>query len=128
LKDVASVGIDTLTPNGIFGKDRTDASVEGIVVMRKGENPSQVLAAVQQAVKELNETEMPKGVRIVPYYDRSHLIEATLDTVTHSVSLGITLVVLVLILFLGRPAMALLVALTIPFALMFALVLMGSRF
>src|SRR5439155_15869425 len=56
--------------------------------------------------------------------DRSQLIDATLHTVTHSVSIGITLVVLVLIFFLGRPAMALLVALTIPFALLFALVLM----
>jgi cobalt-zinc-cadmium resistance protein CzcA len=63
-------------------------------------------------------------VRIVSYYDRTHLIEATLHTVTHSVSLGITLVVLVLILFLGRPSMALLVALTIPFALLFALIMM----
>ncbi len=71
LKDVASVGIDTLTPNGIFGKDFTDSAVEGIVVMRKGENPSEVLRAVQDAVKELNETALPTGVRIVPYYDRS---------------------------------------------------------
>jgi len=124
LKDVASVGIDAMVSNGIFSKDHTDASVEGIVVMRKGENPSEVLESVQEAVQELNDTEMPAGVKIVSYYDRSHLIEATLHTVTHSVSLGITLVVLVLILFLGRPGMALLVALTIPFALLFALVLM----
>src|SRR5262249_56258895 len=96
----------------------------GIVLLRKGENPSQVLERVQKAVQELNETAMPPGVQIVSYYDRTHLINATLHTVTHSVSLGITLVVLVLIFFLGRPAMALLVALTIPFALMSALVLM----
>ena len=67
---------------------------------------------------------MPPGVRIVSYYDRTQLIDATLHTVTHSVRLGITLVVLVLIFFLGRPAMALLVALTIPFSLLFAMVLM----
>jgi cobalt-zinc-cadmium resistance protein CzcA len=124
LRDVASVSIDTKVPNGIFSKDFQDPSVQGIVTMRKGENPSQVLDRVQEAVKELNETDMPPGVQIVSYYDRTQLIEATLHTVTHSVSLGITLVVLVLILFLGRPAMALLVALTIPFALLFALVLM----
>jgi cobalt-zinc-cadmium resistance protein CzcA len=124
LKDVASVAIDTKVPNGIFGKDYQEPSVQGIVTMRKGENPSQVLRRVQDKVQELNETEMPPGVRIVSYYDRSQLIDATLDTVTHSVSLGITLVVLVLIFFLGRPAMALLVALTIPFSLVFALVLM----
>jgi len=124
LKDMASVTIDTKVPNGIFSKDYQEPSVQGIVTMRKGENPSQVLARVQDAVKELNETEMPPGVRIVSYYDRTHLIEATLHTVTHSVSMGITLVVLVLVFFLGRPSMALLVAMTIPFALVFALVLL----
>src|SRR5215831_14153875 len=124
LKDVASVSIDTKVPNGIFSKDYQEPSVQGIVTMRKGENPSQVLTRVQEAVNELNETDMPPGVQIVSYYDRTHLIDATLHTVTHSVSLGITLVVLVLIFFLGRPAMALLVALTIPFALLFALGMM----
>jgi cobalt-zinc-cadmium resistance protein CzcA len=124
LKDVASVSIDTKVPNGIFSKDYQEPSVQGIVTMRKGENPSQVLARVQKAVEEMNETDMPPGVQIVSYYDRSTLIDATLHTVTHSVSLGITLVVLVLIFFLGRLAMALLVALTIPFALLFALVMM----
>jgi cobalt-zinc-cadmium resistance protein CzcA len=124
LKDVATVTVDHKIPNGIFSKDYEDPSVQGIVTMRKGENPSQVLARVQEAVKELNDNDMPPGVRIISYYDRTHLIEATLHTVTHSVGMGITLVVLVLIFFLGRPAMALLVALTIPFALLFALVLM----
>lgn len=124
LRDVATVSIDNMVPNGIFSKDYQEPSVQGIVVMRKGENPTQVLRRVQEAVKELNETEMPPGVQIVSYYDRTQLIDATLHTVTHSVSMGITLVVIVLIFFLGRPAMALLVALTIPFALLFALVLM----
>ncbi len=124
LRDVASVGLDNRTPNGIFSKDRTDDAVAGIVVLRKGENPSQVLERVKEAVAELNETGLPPGVRIVPYYDRTQLVQATLDTVSHSVLLGITLVVLVLLLFLGRPPMAALVALTIPFSLLLALVLM----
>ncbi len=124
LKDLASVSIDTRVPNGIFSKDYQSPSVEGIVTMRKGENPSQVLERVQEAVKKLNDSDMPAGVKIVSYYDRTHLIEATLHTVTHSVSMGITLVVLVLIFFLGRPITAFLVALTIPFALLFALSLM----
>jgi cobalt-zinc-cadmium resistance protein CzcA len=124
LRDVASVSIDIKVPNGIFAKDYQEPSVQGIVTMRKGENPSQVLVRVQEAIKDLNENQMPPGVQIVSFYDRTQLIDATLKTVTHSVSLGITLVVLVLIFFLGRPAMALLVALTIPFALVFALVLM----
>jgi heavy metal efflux system protein len=124
LKDVASVSVDWKVPNGMFSKDQQGPSVEGIVLLRKGENPSQVLERVQAAVKELNESALPAGLQVVSYYDRAQLIEATLHTVTHSVSMGITLVVLVLFFFLGRPSMALLVALTIPFALLFALVLM----
>ena len=125
LKDIATVTIDHMVPNSIFSKDYQEPSVEGIVTMRKGENPSRVLDELREAVKELNETEMPPGVRIVSYYDRTQLIDATLHTVTHSVCMGITLVVLVLIFFLGRPSMALLVAMTIPFALVFALVLLN---
>jgi cobalt-zinc-cadmium resistance protein CzcA len=124
LRDVANVDLDHLSPFGIFSKDYTDEGVEGIVLMRRGENPSQVLAAVNAVVAELNESELPPSVRVAPFYDRQFLVDATLHTVTHSVLLGITLVVLVLLLFLGRPAMAALVALTIPVALLFALVLM----
>lgn len=124
LKHLASVAVDTKVPNGIFGKDYQEPSVQGIVLLRKGENPSKVLDRVQEAVKELNGSALPPGLRIKSYYDRTHLIEATLHTVTHSVSLGILLVVLVLVLFLGQPRMALLVALTIPFSLLCAMVLM----
>jgi cobalt-zinc-cadmium resistance protein CzcA len=124
LRDVASVGLDNLTPSGIFSRNRTDQSVEGIVLLRKGENPSRVLAEVNKAVAELNGSELPEGVTLVPFYDRQHLVDSTLHTVAHSVLLGITLVVLVLLLFLGRPAMAALVALTVPFSLLFALILM----
>src|SRR5262245_16164162 len=126
LRDLAAVGLDHQTPSGIYSKDRADESVEGIVLMRRGENPSLVLGKVNEAVDELNAPGggLPEGVRVVPFYDRTYLVESTLHTVAHSVLLGITLVVLVLLLFLGRPAMALLVALTIPFSLLFALVLM----
>jgi cobalt-zinc-cadmium resistance protein CzcA len=124
LRDVATVGVDAMTPSSVYQKDRADESVEGIVLLRRGENPSRVLVNVKEAVHELNESELPKGVKIAPFYDRQHLVDSTLHTVTHSVLLGITLVVLVLLLFLGRPAMAALVAATIPFALLFALVLM----
>jgi cobalt-zinc-cadmium resistance protein CzcA len=124
LRDVAAVDLGHLTPFGIFSKDYRDEGVEGIVLLRKGENPSRVLAEVKAAVEELNASELPPGVRVAPFYDRQNLVDATLHTVTHSVLLGITLVVLVLLLFLGRPAMAALVALTIPFSLLFALILM----
>ncbi|MBX3025130.1 CusA/CzcA family heavy metal efflux RND transporter [bacterium] len=126
VRDVANVELDAKVPSGIFSKDRTDEAVEGIVLMRRGENPSQVLQRVKDAIAELAATELPDGVRIVPFYDRQHLVDETLRTVSHSVLLGIGLVVLVLVLFLGRLSLAALVALTIPFSLLFALVLMGA--
>src|SRR5262245_21616801 len=104
VKDVASVGLDARLPGGIYRKDTADASVEGVVIMRKGENPSIMLGRVKEAIDELNNTILPPGVKIVPFYDRSVLVKNTLDTVSHSVLLGITLVVLVLLLFLGRPS------------------------
>ena len=124
LKDVATVTLDSPPPSGIYAKDRGSEGVEGICLMRRGENPSRVLAEVEEAARELNETGLPPGVQIVSFYDREHLVDATLETVSHSVLVGITLVVLILLLFLGRPATALLVAATIPFALLFALGIM----
>lgn len=124
LRDVATVGTDYAVRTGIFGKDHHDDSVEGIVLMRRGENPSRVLANVQAAVTELNNGGLPAGVRVDVFYDRQYLVDSTLATVTHSVTLGILLVLLVLLLFLGRVSVALLVAFTIPFSLLFALLLM----
>ena len=125
IRDIGRVGLDSKVPSGIYSKDATDESVEGIVLMRRGENPSEVLSRVKLAIAQLNGTELPTGVRIVPFYDRQQLVDNTLHTVAHSVGLGIALVVLVLLFFLGRPSLAALVALTIPFSLLFALVLMG---
>ncbi len=124
LKQVATIGPAAMARSGIYSKDGSDESVEGIVLLRRGENPSQVLGAVKTAIGQLNQVELPKGMRIVPFYDRQNLVDGTLHTVAHSVALGITLVVLILLLFLGRPAMAVLVATTIPFSLLVALVLM----
>jgi len=124
LRDVASIGFAGQVPSGIFSKDYADDAVEGIVLMRRGENPSEVLARVQSAVSELNAGGLPDGVRVQPFYDRTYLVSNTLHTVAHSVLAGVTLVVLVLLIFMGSPAMAALVALTIPFSLLFALVCM----
>jgi cobalt-zinc-cadmium resistance protein CzcA len=124
LRDIASISLDHQPPAGIFSKDWRDESVEGILLMRRGENPSRVLERVQKAVEELNTAELPQGVRIVPFYSRQQLVDNTLHTVGHSVAMGITLVVLLLLLFFGRITTALLVALTIPFSFLFALTLM----
>lgn len=125
LRDVATIELGHPVPSGIFSKNRTDESVEGVVHLLKGENPSQVLEKVNLVVKELNAAgALPTGVKVRPFYDRTFLVRSTLYTVTHSVLFGITLVVVVLIFFLGRPSMAMLVAATIPFALLVALLLM----
>ncbi len=124
VRDVATVRLDSMLPTGIFSKNSVDESVEGIVLLRRGENPSQVLDRVRNEVEELNASALPEGVRIAPFYDRTFLVTSTLETVSHSILMGISLVVLVLLIFLGSPAVALLVVLTIPFSLLFALVLM----
>ncbi|WP_374087076.1 efflux RND transporter permease subunit [Methylomicrobium lacus] len=126
VRDVADVEIDSKVPSGILSKDRNDATIEGIVLMRRSENPSGVLDNVKDVIAELNKVDLPQGVRVEPFYDRSMLVDNTLHTVSHSVLLGISLVTLVLLFFLGRPSLALMVALTIPFSLLFALVLMNA--
>jgi len=124
VRDVATVGFAAQVPSGIFSKDRLDDAVEGIVLMRRGENPSEVLKAVEEAVDELNAGALPDGVQVHSFYDRSYLVSNTLHTVGHSVGAGILLVVLVLLVFTGSPKMSALVAITIPFSLLFALVCM----
>ncbi len=125
IKDVAAIGSENSVPAGIFSKDLEGESVGGVVLMRRGENPTRVLGLVEKAVADLNESgDLPVGIRVEPYYNRQHLVDSTLHTVAHSVTLGITMVVLVLLLFLGRPSTAILVAVTIPFALLSALLLM----
>ncbi|MCL2669335.1 MAG: CusA/CzcA family heavy metal efflux RND transporter [Syntrophaceae bacterium] len=124
VKDIATVGIDAAVPWSVYSKDHIDETVQGIVLMYRGENPSLVLNNVRAAVESLNASPRMEGVTIAAFYDRQFLVDNTLWTVSHSISMGITLVVLILLLFLGRPAMALLVALTIPFAFLFALVMM----
>lgn len=124
LRDLGTVKLSYATQTGIYSKDDRSESVEGIVLMRRGENPSMVLSAVKKAIDELNNDILPEGVTVDPFYNRQYLVDSTLNTVSHSVSLGILLVLLVLLLFLGRPSMAILVAFTIPFSLLFALVLM----
>jgi len=124
VRDVANVTLDSMLPTGIFSKDDRDETVEGIVLMRRGENPSTVLGRVKAEVATLNITALPVGMKIEPFYDRTFLVTSTLDTVRHSILMGISLVVLVLLVFMGSPAVATLVVLTIPFSLLFALVLM----
>ena len=102
IKDIASVSIDKMPRQGIIAQDKDDEIVSGIVLMRKGENPSDVLAAIKEKVATLNRSVLPKGVEIAPYYDRTQLIETTLHTVFKNLLEGALLVTIVLFIFLGQ--------------------------
>jgi heavy metal efflux system protein len=97
-----------------------DDVVEGIVLLRKGANSDEALAGIHEKVKELNEHVLPRGVSIVPHLDRSDLLHYTTHTVLHNLTEGIILVAIILFLFLGNVRGAFIVALTIPFSLLFA--------
>ena len=128
LRDIARVQIGAAQQTGIFGvsdKNGTkNGGVEGIVLMRRGENPTVILDGIKEAVEELNTTRLPDGIRMVPIYDRTDLVGNTLHTVTHTLLEGLIIVVAVLFLFLGSVRAALLTALTIPLSLLFAFVCM----
>jgi cobalt-zinc-cadmium resistance protein CzcA len=101
-----------------------DDVVEGIVQMRKGAEAESVLGGIDEKVKFLNTRVLPPGVKIVPHIDRDDLVHLTTHTVLHNLTEGILLVVIVLFFFLGNVRSALLVALTIPFSLFFASILL----
>ncbi|MDM1554627.1 MULTISPECIES: efflux RND transporter permease subunit [Chryseobacterium] len=128
LNDVGTLKYGNLERKGILGytdrKRNYPESVEGIVLLLRGQNPSQVLEGVHQAVAELNNETLPPGVKIHPFLDRTDLVSTTLHTVSHTLTEGIVLVIIVLIVFLGSWRGALLVAITIPLSLLFAFILM----
>lgn len=109
---------------GILGKDNNPDAVEGIVDLLLHENPSQVLKGIHARVDQLNKELAPQGVRIVPYLDRDELVQSTVEKVSHTVIEGVGLVCIVLILFLGSPRSAMVAAVTIPFALVTAFIVM----
>jgi heavy metal efflux system protein len=97
-----------------------DDVVSGIVLLRKGANADVALSGIHAKVQELNDHILPPGVKVVPFIDRSDLVRYTTHTVLHNLTEGIILVVIVLFLFLGNARGALIVALTVPFSLLFA--------
>ena len=104
-----------------------DDVVEGIVLLQKGDNSDAVLEGIHQKVAELNDHTLPPGVKVVPFLDRSDLLHYTTHTVLHNLTEGILLVVVVLFLFLGNVRGAIIVALTMPFALLFAAICLDLR-
>ncbi|MGZ5652140.1 MAG: efflux RND transporter permease subunit, partial [Usitatibacter sp.] len=118
VRDLATVRVGSAPAQGLAGQDDADDIVNGIVIMRKGENPSRVLEALKVKIDYLNASMLPRGVEIVPYYDRSWLIARTLGTVFTNLTEGAILVTLVLFLFLGNLRAALIVAAIIPLSLL----------
>ncbi len=118
IRDVAQVKLGAVPRLGITGQDGDDDAVVGIVIMRKGENPSQVLKNVKDKIALLNQRGLPQGVEIVPFYDRTWLMGKTLSTVFRNLLEGAILVGLVLYLFLSNIRASMAVVVVIPLALL----------
>jgi cobalt-zinc-cadmium resistance protein CzcA len=115
---LGQIGKATHRPDGTI-VDNPD-TVEGIVLLQKGDDSDPVLQGIHKEVDDLNTRILPKGVKVVPFLDRSDLVKFTVETVEHNLLEGVILVSIILFLFLGNVRGAIIVALTIPFALLFA--------
>lgn len=127
VRDVAHVEIGHAPRLGQFGFNDQDDAVEGIVLMRSGERVESVLQGVKEKTAELNASGLPPGVTIHPFYDRSDLVHLTTSTVEKNLLHGILLVVVVLIFFLVDLRAGLIVAVTIPLALLFAFIALDLK-
>ncbi|KAB2895701.1 MAG: efflux RND transporter permease subunit, partial [Burkholderiaceae bacterium] len=126
IRDVAQVKVGAVPRLGTVGQDDDDDVVTGIVVMRKGENPSVVLKDVKAKIADLNARSLPPGMQIVPFYDRTWLMEKTLTTVFRNLVEGALLVSLVLYIFLSNLRASLAVVVVIPLSLLATF--MGLKF
>ncbi|MBV9686635.1 MAG: efflux RND transporter permease subunit [Alphaproteobacteria bacterium] len=126
--DIATVSVGHQPRLGIAGQDDDDDIVQGIVLMRRGEQSLPTIRRVEAEVEKINNSNiLPPGVRIERIYDRSDLINITTSTVLHNMVFGIVLIFFVQWLFLGNLRSAVIVAATIPFALSFAITLLVLR-
>ncbi|MEI8004971.1 MAG: CusA/CzcA family heavy metal efflux RND transporter [Bacteroidota bacterium] len=122
VKNVATVRETCLPRLGQVGRDLNNDAVEGIIVMRKGENPSKVIKGVKAKIAQLNEKILPSDVKIVPFYDREDLIHFTTGTVLHNLIEGIVLVTVIVFLFMADWRTTVIVSVIIPLALLFAFI------
>lgn len=130
IRNIASVEIDPPPPAGVLGYSVPSEGIdkigspEGIILLRRGENPSEVLKLLKDKIHDLHASELPEGVRLRVLYDRSFLINHSLETVGHTLFEGVSIVIIILVLLLGSIRSAIVVTLTIPFSLLFAFILM----
>jgi len=122
VKTIGEVTESALPRLGQVGRDRDPDVVEGIVVMRKGGNPSLVIKALKDKIVELNSSILPENVKIKPFYDRTDLIDYSTDTVLHNMAEGIIFVTVIVFLFMADWRTTLIVSLIIPLSLLFAFI------
>jgi cobalt-zinc-cadmium resistance protein CzcA len=122
VKDVGRVAIGIAPRLGEFGYEKQDDAVEGVILLLTGEKTQDVLKRVEAKTQQLNDEILPKDVKVVPFYDRSDLIELTTQTVERNLFRGMLLVIVILIFFLYDFRAGLIVATTIPLALLFAFI------
>ena len=127
VSDIGDVVIGHAPRLGEFGFNKNDDAVEGVILMRRGEQAQTVLKGVEAKTRELNEQVLPKDVKINGYYDRSELVQLTVDTVEGNLLRGMILVLIVLIFFLVSVRAAVITALTIPLALLFAFIVLHAH-
>jgi cobalt-zinc-cadmium resistance protein CzcA len=130
VKDIGHVEIGHAPRLGIFGfqsnAQKNDDAVEGVILMRRGEQPQTVLEGVEKKTEELNRSILPQDIKIRPFYDRSDLVRVTTDTVEGNLLRGMALVLVVLIFFLVSIRAAVITALTVPLALLFAFIFLHA--
>src|SRR5579864_3621813 len=127
IHDVGEVTIGNAPRLGEFGFQKNDDSVEGVILMLRGEQTQNVLKGVEKKTEELNSNILPPDVKVRPFYDRSDLVRLTIDTVERNMLVGMTLVLIVLIFFLVSFRAAVIVALTIPLSLLFAFIVLHAH-
>ena len=124
VKHVAEVAVGAKPRLGQVGLDDNDDLVQGIVIMLRGENPSDVIEHLKERIVELNERILPKNVKIVPFIDRSELVNTTVSTVTKNLIEGVILVSLIVFIFLYNWRTTLIVATVIPLSFLFAIIML----
>ena len=127
VRDVSDVVMGHAPRLGEFGFNKNNDAVEGVIMMLRGDQAQNVLKGVEEKTKDLNEHILPPDVKVRPFYDRSDLVALTIDTVEENMLLGMTLVLVVLIFFLVSVRAAVIVALTIPLALLFSFIFLHER-
>ncbi|HXJ15680.1 MAG TPA: CusA/CzcA family heavy metal efflux RND transporter [Candidatus Polarisedimenticolia bacterium] len=127
VRDIGDVTIGHAPRLGEFGFNKTDDAVEGVILMLRGDQTQNVLKGVEARTKDLNEHILPPDIKVRPFYDRSDLVRLTTDTVENNLLRGMVLVLIVLIFFLVSFRAAVIVALTIPLALLFSFIFLHAR-